>query len=77
MPTATGRSRPVPCFLRWPGARFTVIRRAGKEKPLFWMAERTRSRLSRTAASGSPTTLSAGRPPAVSTSTAIGIASIP
>ena len=39
-----------------------MMRLTGKEKPQFLMAERTRSRASFTAASGSPTTVKAGRP---------------
>ena len=44
------------------GARLTVIRRAGKVQPQFFIAARTRSRLSRTAASGRPTRVNPGRP---------------
>ena len=61
-PTRIGRSYRVPIFFTWAGARLTVMRLTGKEKPQFLMAERTRSRASFTAASGSPTTVKAGRP---------------
>ena len=53
--TAMGRSYTEPSFLRSAGARFTVMRVEGISKPLFFIAERTRSRDSFTAASGSPT----------------------
>ena len=58
-----GRSYRVPTFFTWAGARLTVIRLTGKEKPQFLMAARTRSRASFTAASGRPTTVKAGSPP--------------
>ena len=52
---AMGRSKPEPSFLRSAGARLMVMRVGGRSKPEFLMAERTRSRDSRTAASGRPT----------------------
>ena len=47
---------------RLAGARLATIRRSGKSKPQLASAARTRSRASRTAASGRPTTEKAGRP---------------
>ena len=52
---AMGRSKPEPSFLMSAGARLMVMRVGGRSKPEFLMAERTRSRDSRTAASGRPT----------------------
>ena len=52
---AMGRSKPEPSFLMSAGARLMVMRVGGMSKPEFLMAERTRSRDSRTAASGRPT----------------------
>ena len=63
MPSAIGRSNEAPSFRRSAGARFTVIRSAGKGKPALRMAVRTRSRLSRTAESGSPTVVNVGKAP--------------
>ena len=57
IPIAIGRSNPDPSFFRSAGARLIVIRVGGISKPEFLIADRTRSRLSRTAASGSPTVL--------------------
>ena len=54
------------------GARLTVIRCSGNLKPEFLIADRTRSRLSRTVASGSPTIANPGRPNCTSTSTETG-----
>ena len=52
----------MPVFFVPAGARFSVMRLTGKRKPLFLMAARTRSRDSRTAASGRPTSSKPGRP---------------
>ena len=52
---AMGRSKPEPSFLMSAGARLMVIVVGRNEKPEFLIAARTRSRLSRTAASGRPT----------------------
>ena len=41
----------------------------GKSRPLFWMAERTRSRASRTSVSAKPTKVKLGKPLAMCTST--------
>ena len=49
-----------------------VIRRGGIFRPLFRIAALTRSRLSRTEASGSPMTSSPGSPPVENTSTCTG-----
>ena len=48
--------------VRLAGAKLMVILDTGKAKPQFLMAARTRSRASRTAASGRPTISKAGRP---------------
>src|SRR3989441_8219778 len=77
MASAIGRSNEAPSFRRSAGARFTVIRSAGKGKPALRIAVRTRSRLSRTAESGSPTVVNAGRPGVTSTSTRTRAASTP
>src|SRR4029450_2104970 len=60
MPRAIGRSNEAPSFRRSAGARFTVMRSDGNGKPGLRIAVRTRSRLSRTAESGSPTVVSVG-----------------
>ena len=54
-PSAIGRSKDAPALRMSAGARFTVTRCGGNSKPEFRIALRTRSRLSRTLASGSPT----------------------
>ena len=77
MATAIGRSKAAPALRRSAGARFTVMRCGGKSKPELRMAARTRSRLSRTLASGSPTMAKTGRPKATSASTDTGSASTP
>ena len=78
IPKAMGRSYDGPSFGKSAGARFTVIRLAGKSAPLFLMAERTRSFASSTALSGRPTMVKDGREPdEMSTSTSTGTASKP
>ena len=72
IPTSMGKSYTVPAFFLSAGARFTVMRLTGKEKPLFFMAALTRSRASFTAASGRPTISKPGRPLEIYTSTATG-----
>ena len=57
-----GRSKWLPSFCMSAGARFTVILFAGRARPRPASAPRTRSRLSATALSGSPTTMNAGKP---------------
>ena len=69
---AIGRSRPAPPLRTPDGARLTVTRRSGQGKPLESTAARTRSRASRTAASGRPTTVKPGRPLETWTSTETG-----
>lgn len=60
------------------GARLTVILLlAGNSRPVFWMAERTRSRASLTSVSARPTSVKLGRPLARWTSTQTGRASSP
>ncbi|KAG1246950.1 hypothetical protein G6F65_020417 [Rhizopus arrhizus] len=61
-PSAMGRSNRPDSLGISAGDRFTVIRPGGNSKPLFRMAARTRSRLSRTSVSGNPTTLKLGSP---------------
>ena len=69
MPSRMGRSYTVPSLRRSAGERLTVIRETGNLQPTLRMAARTRSLASLTAASGSPTSSKAGRPPARSHST--------
>ena len=69
---AIARSNPGPALRRLAGARLTVIRRSGNSKPQLTSAARTRSRASRTAASGRPTIEKAGSPRWTSTSTRTG-----
>ena len=54
------------------GARLAVIRPSGNLKPELRIADRMRSRDSRTAVSPRPTTVNAGRPLRMSTSTQTG-----
>ena len=75
--TAIGRSNRAPSFRTWAGARLIVILRAGNSKPQLRTAASTRSRLSRTAASGSPTIVNVGRPTPRSASTSTSRPSIP
>jgi hypothetical protein len=77
---AMGRSKPEPSFLRSAGARLMVMRVGGRSKPEFLMADRTRSRDSRTAASGRPTVAKVSSwvlIPEKSTSTSMMCASMP
>ena len=67
-PSAIGRSNDDPALRTSAGARLTVMRWCGNSKPELRIAERTRSRLSRTVASGSPTIVKWGSPNATSTS---------
>ena len=76
-PSAIGRSNEEPALRMSAGARLTVMRSIGNSNPELRIALRTRSRLSRTLASGRPTMLNAGRPNDTSTSTCTGQASIP
>ena len=69
MAIATGRSKPGPILRRYAGARLIVMRFCGNSKPEFVIADRTRSRASRTALSASPTIVKAGRPTRMSAST--------
>src|SRR5712672_1490254 len=69
MPTAIGRSKRPPSFGKSAGDKLTVMRPGGKLNPAVNNAERTRSLLSRTAVSGSPTMKKAGRPDPRCTST--------
>ena len=56
-PTAIARSKPGPALRTCAGARFTVRRFCGKSRPELRRAARTRSRDSRIARSGSPTSV--------------------
>ena len=67
-----GRSNDGPSLRRSAGARLTVMRRDGNSKAELTIAARTRSRLSWTAASGSPTMLNAGAAATTSASTSTG-----
>ena len=70
MPRAMGRSKAGPSLRMSAGARFTSTRVPGILRPWLRSATATRSALSRTAASGSPTSTNLGMPPrATSTST--------
>ena len=69
MPSAIGRSNDDPAFRTSAGARLIVMRCDGKSKPELRIAARTRSRLSRTLASGRPTIRKKGSPRPTSTST--------
>ena len=62
IPTAIARSSDAPALRRSAGARFTVIRRGGKARPLLRIAPRTRSRASCRAASGRPTIVNPAGP---------------
>src|SRR5688572_6117526 len=53
------------------------MRRCGNSSCAFWIAERTRSRLSRTAVAGRPTSVKFGRPPPRCTSMRTGGACTP
>src|SRR3989338_7693186 len=77
IPIAIAKSNADPSFLRSAGARLTVIFFVGKARSLFLMAARTRSALSRQAASGRPIILKEGSPFDMSISTSTGNASIP
>ena len=60
-PSAIGRSNEAPALRMSAGARLTVMRSIGNSNPELRIALRTRSRLSRTLASGRPTMLNAGQ----------------
>ena len=76
-PSAIGRSKAAPAFRTSAGARLTVTRSDGNSNPQLRMAARTRSRLSRTLVSGSPTIVNIGSPNDTSTSTLTATASMP
>ena len=76
-PTAMARSTPAPFFFRPDGARFTVTLRGGHGTSAVEKAARARSRASRQAVSGRPTTVKAGRPLPTWTSTVTGWPSTP
>src|SRR5262245_21319010 len=77
MPSAIGRSNDAPAFRTSAGARFTVIFVGGNSNPELRIALLTRSRLSRTLASGRPTIVNEGNPNDTSTSTFTAHASTP
>ena len=61
-PDSDGKIEPRAPLRTPDGARFTVTRRSGQGRPLESTAARTRSRASRTAASGNPTMAKPGSP---------------
>ena len=65
---AIGKSKPGPSLRILAGERLTTMCLGGNSKPLFLIAVRTRSLLSLTAVSGSPTISHEGRPAEASTS---------
>ena len=75
--SAIGRSKLLPALRRSAGARFTVMRCGGNSRPALRIALRTRSRLSRTLASGRPTIVNSGRPKLTSASTRTSSADTP
>src|SRR5690606_6125558 len=77
IPSAIGRSKRPPSLGRSAGARLMVMRRAGYSNWAQRIAARTRSRDSRTAASGRPTIWVEGSPPERWTSTRTGGACTP
>jgi len=73
MPIAIGKSKADPSFFTSAGARLIVMCCAGRMYPQLGSAAFTRSLLSRTAVSGSPTVMSASFSPELrSTSTDTG-----
>jgi hypothetical protein len=74
---AMPRSKPLPRFGRLAGESPTVIRRWGHCSPLLMMAARIRSRASRSAVSGSPTSSNPGSPFSMSVSISTGWPSTP
>ncbi len=77
IPSAIGKSKPLPVLGKLAGPRLTVILRHGNSNWLFIMALRTRSLLSFTAVSASPTIVKLGNPFDKWTSTDTGCATIP
>ena len=75
--TAIARSKPGPALRTCAGARLTVSRWSGNSSSELSSAARTRSRASRTAASGRPTIENAGSPRRRSTSTVTSRLSMP
>ena len=75
--TAMPRSKLLPRLGRLAGDRPTVIRRCGHFSLLFTMADLIRSRASRSAVSGSPTSSSPTRPFSMSASISTGWPSTP
>jgi len=71
------RSKWLPSFSTSAGARFTVIRLAGRASPRAASALRTRSRDSATALSGRPTTVKATMPLETWTWTSMSSTSMP
>ncbi len=74
---AMGKSKPDPALRMELGAKFTTTLSPGMVKPQAFIAARTRSVDSRTAASGMPTMEKPGNPFETTTSTATGIARTP
>ena len=77
MPQAMARSSSAPSLRSSAGDRLMTMARVSSSPPRWRIAASTRSRASRPAASGSPTTASAGVPGRASTSTCTRSASTP
>jgi hypothetical protein len=75
--THMGKSREMPDFFVFAGARFIIIFFCGRLKPLFLIADFMRSLDSFTAVSASPTISMPGRPAMRSASTSMRYPSIP
>ena len=76
-PAAIARSKWLPVFLTWAGARLIVTRFRGNDRSEFLMADRILSRLSWMDASQSPTIVKLGIPGCVSISMSMGSPWIP
>ena len=77
IPRFAGKSKRPPVLRISAGPRLTVMRLSGNPRLQLEIALRTRSLLSRTAASGSPTTENVGKPPPRNTSMVTGGAVTP
>ena len=76
-PIATGKSSTDETLAVPVGVTEIVIRRVGHRHPALMTAARTRSRISRQGASGTPTTVKLGSPALTCTSTRTGWADTP
>jgi hypothetical protein len=77
MAIAMARSNALPRLGRLAGTRLTVIFESGQCSPLLMIAALIRSRVSRSAVSGSPRRTVAGRPVVTSAATVTGCPSVP